>query len=114
MLNKIISVVILSFILLVITTSSIFAGCGDAGCDSCCAGKGGIRYSDSSAGRYVCNDGDYSVCYSTIHAVMDMQKFEGCCMWKGGVLKTTPEGIVICRNGSYSELCTLRNTGNNY
>lgn len=97
------------FVFTIATFSSVFAGCGDNECDNCCANKGGIKYSDSSAGRYVCNNGDYSVCYSTIHAVMDMQKFEGCCMWKGGVLKISPEGIVICRNGSFSEICSIKN-----
>lgn len=109
MLKTIIYRALFIFIFTIATFGSALAGCADNECDNCCAGKGGIKYSDSSGGRYVCNNGDYSVCYSTIHAVMDMQKFEGCCMWKGGVLKTSPEGIVICRNGSYSELCSLKN-----
>lgn len=109
MLKTIINKIAFIFILIMLTINFANAGCGADSCNSCCAGKGGILYGDSSAGRYVCNDGDYSVCYSTIHAVMDMQKFEGCCMWKGGVLKVLPEGIVLCRNGSYSEICSIRN-----
>jgi hypothetical protein len=83
------------------------AACGDCDCAKCCEGKGGIRYSDTSAGRYVCNNGDYSTCYCTRHAIMDLQKLEGCCLWQGGVLKKTPTGIVVCRNGSFSELCSI-------
>lgn len=46
--------------------------------DACCGGHaGGISYCDSSSGRFVCNNGDYSVCYCTRHAVMDLQKLEG-------------------------------------
>ncbi len=107
-----IKTIILGFLVIFFSINNVFAGCDADACDTCCAQKGGIRYSDSTGGRYVCNDGDYSVCYSTIHAVMDMQKFEGCCMWEGGVLKTTPEGIVLCRDGSYSEICSMRNMSN--
>lgn len=103
--NKILFILIVAFLPLNI----VLANCDDHDCNLCCANKGGIKYSDSSAGRYVCNNGDYSVCYSTIHAVMDLQKFEGCCMWKGGVLKTNSAGLIVCRDGSYSEICSLKN-----
>ena len=63
-------------------------------------------YCDSSAGRIVLENGDYSTCYCTRHAVMNLQKLEGCCMWHGGVAQVTPKSIVICRDGAVSELCT--------
>lgn len=80
-------------------------------CDKkmCCNDMGGVSYCDSSAGRYVCNNGYYSTCYCTRHAVMDMQKFEGCCLWQGGVLTISETGIVICNNGGASEICTIQN-----
>ena len=70
---------------------------------------GGIQYCDSSAGRYVCQNGRYSSCYCTRHAVMDMQAFEGCCTWKGGVFRVLESGLVICNNGKVSKMCTLGN-----
>lgn len=78
-------------------------------CDKhlCCNDMGGISYCDSSAGRYVCNNGYYSSCYCTRHAVMDLQKLEGCCLWQGGVLTTSETGMVICNNGGISEICSL-------
>ncbi|MBA2656308.1 MAG: hypothetical protein H0U70_04905 [Tatlockia sp.] len=81
-------------------------------CDKqrCCNDMGGISYCDSSAGRYVCNNGYYSACYCTRHAVMDLQKISGCCLWQGGVLGTTPTGLVMCNNGGISELCSLQTT----
>jgi len=77
-------------------------------CDKqlCCNDMGGINYCDSSAGRYVCNNGYYSACYCTRHAVMDIQKMEGCCLWQGGVFRTDELGFVICNNGGISELCS--------
>ena len=66
----------------------------------------GTCYCDSSTGRNVLNNGDYSSSYCTRRAVMNMQKFEGCCMWKGGVAKITQKGGVQCNDGSTSELCT--------
>lgn len=75
-------------------------------CDTCCSAQHGIQYCDSSTGRYVCRNGEYSSCYCTRHAVMNMQKFEGCCLWKGGVLRINPMGIVVCRDGGFSELCS--------
>lgn len=75
--------------------------------DVCCGKMGGISYCDSSAGRYVCNNGFYSSCYCTRHAVMDLQHLEGCCLWQGGVLNITPEGLVICNNGGASTICTM-------
>jgi len=74
------------------------------GCSHC-----GILYNDSSSGRFVLRDGYYSQCYSTRHAVMDLQKFKGCCMWHGGVEKINNKGQVICRDQSIAELCTLQN-----
>lgn len=82
-------------------------------CAQCCVGYGGISYADSSSGRYVCNNGYVSQCYSTRHAVMDLQKFKGCCIWEGGVLKITMKGEVICRDGHVSELCTAANAPEN-
>lgn len=80
-------------------------------CDKqlCCNGMGGISYCDSSAGRYVCNNGYYSVCYCTRHAVMDLQKLAGCCLWQGGVMATSPTGLILCNNGGISEICSLQN-----
>lgn len=75
----------------------------------CCDGLNGIRYCDSSAGRYVCQNGDYSTCYCTRHAIMDLQKLEGCCLWQGGVFKISDDRQVLCNNGSVSEICTIQN-----
>lgn len=76
--------------------------------DTCCGGMGGISYCDSSAGRYVCQNGDYSVCYCTRHAVMDLQFIQGCCIWQGGVRTVTALGKVICRDGTEAEICSLQ------
>jgi hypothetical protein len=84
-----------------------FGAIADSGCSNCCAKMDGIRYCDSSAGRYVCNNGEYSSCYCTIHAVMDLQKIEGCCLWQGGVLKRDEKGIILCRDGTSSEICSI-------
>lgn len=94
----------------------LFLGCffmtplAIADCDGadCCGKMGGIQYCDSSAGRFVCNNGRYSSCYCKRSAVMDMQAFEGCCMWQGGVLKFDElTGLMICNDGGVSELCSL-------
>lgn len=77
-------------------------------CPDCCSKMGGISYCDSSAGRYVCNNGYYSSCYCTRHAVMDLQRIEGCCIWQGGVMTVDSTGLVICNNGGTSELCSLQ------
>ena len=77
-------------------------------CPDCCAKMGGVQYCDSSAGRFVCNNGFYSSCYCTRHAVMDLQKIQGCCLWQGGVMAQDAMGLVICNNGSVSELCSLQ------
>ena len=77
-------------------------------CANCCAGMGGIQYCDSSAGRYVCHNGSYSSCYCTRHAVMDLQRIQGCCLWQGGVLLVDEVGLVICNNGGVSEVCSLQ------
>ena len=79
-------------------------------CANCCKGMGGINYCDSSAGRYVCQNGYISSCYCTRHAVMDLQRVHGCCIWQGGVMLVDPKGLVICNNGGTSEVCTLENT----
>jgi len=70
---------------------------------------GGVNYCDSSAGRLVCNNGFYSTCYCTPHAVMDLQFLKGCCLWRGGVLPTyDTTGLVLCNDGSISEECSLQ------
>ena len=74
----------------------------------CCDKMGGVSYCDSSAGRLVCKNGFYSTCYCTPHAVMDLQLFRGCCLWKGGVISTyNITGLVVCNDGSVSEECSL-------
>jgi len=81
----------------------------------CCSKMGGVNYCDSSAGRLVCNNGFYSTCYCTPHAVMDLHLLQGCCLWKGGVMPLdilhggTPSGLIVCRDGSVSEECSLQN-----
>jgi hypothetical protein len=76
---------------------------------TCCEGdRGGISYCDASAGRYVCINGEYSSCYCTRHAVMDIQALAGCCLWHGGVMKSAVNWV-ICRDGSLSEACSLQN-----
>ncbi len=78
----------------------------------CCSKMGGVSYCDSSAGRLVCNNGFYSTCYCTPHAVMDLQLLHGCCLWRGGVLPPSvngPSGLVVCGDGSVSEECSLEN-----
>ena len=90
-------------LLLIITPPAAYAVC-----HSCCAKMGGIQYCDSSTGRYVCNNGYYSSCYCTRHAVMDLQQIEGCCLWQGGVMLVNEVGAVVCNNGSVSEICTLQ------
>ncbi len=90
-------------IVLTMLTQAAFAVCPD-----CCAKMGGINYCDSSAGRYVCNNGYYSSCYCTIHAVMELEHVQGCCLWQGGVLTIDPMGLVICNNGGFSEVCSLQ------
>ena len=94
--------------LILLTLFSLIAGAAAA---NCCRSMGGIRYCDSSAGRFVCNNGSYSSCYCTNHAVMDLQKLEGCCLWHGGVMKVdlNNNGIVICNDGSVSASCTYQN-----
>lgn len=78
-------------------------------CDNCCVNRGDTQYCDASAGRYVCGDGEYSSCYCTRHAVMNLQKFAGCCTWQGGVMKIDPAShLVICNNGGVSEVCSTQ------
>lgn len=73
----------------------------------CCNGMGGIDYCDSSSGRYICSNGYISSCYCTRHAVMDLQKLQGCCLWKGGVSQVTEAGAIVCNNGQISEVCNF-------
>lgn len=80
-----------------------------ADCDNCCGGMGGVQYCDSSSGRQVCKNGEYSACYCTPHAVMNLQKIAGCCLWHGGVFKLDERGLVICNDGGVSEICGLQN-----
>jgi hypothetical protein len=94
----------LGSLLLPLTALAAEPSCGGA---DCCGKMGGIQYCDSSAGRYVCQNGRYSSCYCTRHAVMDMQAFAGCCVWQGGVFKIDELGLVICNNGGVSETCSL-------
>ncbi|HCA89094.1 MAG: neurogenic locus notch [Legionellaceae bacterium] len=75
--------------------------------DKCCQNMGGIQYCDASSGRYVCQNGFFSSCYCTRHAVMDLEHLQGCCLWQGGVLDVNESGLVICNNGGVSEICTL-------
>lgn len=77
-------------------------------CPDCCSQMGGISYCDSSAGRFVCRNGYYSSCYCTRHAVMDLQRVHGCCLWQGGVMAVDPMGLVICNNGGVSEICSIQ------
>ncbi len=91
-------------LLLGVSTNVAYSVCGD-----CCKQMGGIKYCDSSAGRFVCSNGEYSACYCTRHAVMDLQRISGCCVWQGGVLDIDDTGLVICNNGGVSEECSLQN-----
>lgn len=95
---------IMSWLYVAPTSAQTFDACSD----KCCANKGGVHYCDSSAGRFVCGDGDYSSCYCTRHAVMDLQKIHGCCLWQGGVFKIDPKSqLVICNDGGVSEICSV-------
>lgn len=76
--------------------------------EKCCSNMGGVQYCDSSAGRLVCQNGYYSSCYCTRHAIMDLHNVEGCCLWQGGVMTIDETGLVICNSGGVSELCTLQ------
>jgi len=96
------------FIILMLLTLQSYA---DSSC--CCQGYGGISYADSSMGRYVCRNGYISQCYSTRHAIMDLQKLKGCCLWEGGVEKITIKGEVVCRDGNVSEPCTIERQNHN-
>jgi hypothetical protein len=109
------SLVIVAFLFVFSTGGYARPSCAKAyvpSCDKklCCNDMGGISYCDSSAGRYVCNNGYYSTCYCTRHAVMDLQKLEGCCLWQGGVFDIEPTGLVLCNNGGISEICSLQSS----
>ncbi len=75
--------------------------------DNCCGGMGGVQYCDTSAGHQVCKNGDYSACYCTRHAVMNLEKIAGCCLWHAGVFIKNRRGLVVCHDGSVSEICGL-------
>ena len=64
-------------------------------------------YCDTSAGRSVLNSGGYSKHYCRKTAVMDIQGFNGCCTWSGGVL-TAQGGTVVCNNGTVSPICSIQ------
>lgn len=111
------------FIFMLIFANLAFANCAGVNkcnqyavfipyCDKihCCQEMGGISYCDSAAGRYVCMNGYYSTCYCTRHAIMDIQKLEGCCLWQGGVMTIDERGVVVCNNGGASEICSLQIT----
>ncbi|MGL5743110.1 MAG: neurogenic locus notch [Legionella sp.] len=94
--------------LLSLLISPTFSANNSGYVDVCCSNMGGVSYCDSSAGRLVCKNGFYSACYCTPHAVMDLQLFRGCCLWKGGVVTTyNITGFVLCNDGSISEECSL-------
>ena len=99
---SIIRFVFTSFILMILPFAA-----ANSQCNNCCVGMGGTQYCDSSAGRLVCHNGEYSSCYCTRHAVMDLQKIKGCCLWQGGVFKVDERGLVVCNDGGVSEMCTL-------
>lgn len=66
-----------------------------------------ILYCDTSAGRAVMKNGDYSKTYCTWRAVMDFQAIHDCCTWQGGVMLVRM-GKVICNNGTVSNVCSLQ------
>jgi hypothetical protein len=104
--RKPIKVIFLAFVFIFFTTSLVAKPAGGG----CCNGMNGPSYCDSSAGRLVCKNGFYSTCYCTRHAVMDLQLLSGCCLWKGGVVPDfSVNGLVLCRDGSLSEECSLQN-----
>lgn len=96
------------FVLSSLILISLPLGASFSACDNCCSSMGGVQHCDSTAGRYVCQNGEYSTCYCTRHAVMNLQKIEGCCLWQGGVFRVTESGLVVCNNGGVSEVCTLQ------
>jgi hypothetical protein len=88
--------------------SPVISAAGTSCGNNCCGKMGSVQYCDSSAGRYVCNNGEYSSCYCKRSAVMNMQAFKGCCMWQGGVFKFDElTGLMICNNGGVSEICSI-------
>jgi hypothetical protein len=66
-----------------------------------------ILYCDTSAGRSVLDNGDYSKTYCRWIAVMDLQSVNTCCTWKGGVM-LVKQGKVICGDGSLSTVCSIK------
>lgn len=97
---------------LIVMLTLLISSAGFAKCKNECDPKN-FRYCDSSAGRYVTKDGYFSTCYCRKTAVMDLKVLQGCCLWQGGVLKTTPTGVVVCNNGVVSESCSLQQPQNN-
>lgn len=97
-------------VVLLLISSATFALCNKC-CKDQCDSKN-FHYCDSSAGRYINKNGDFSPCFCTKRAVMALQGADGCCLWQGGVLKVAPNGTVICNNGVISETCTRQNALN--
>lgn len=97
-----------SYYLLLISILLLISNIGLASdCKGCCTGNGRTLYCDTSAGRYVCTNGEYSTCFCTRHAEMNIQKVHGCCLWQGGVFKRDEKtGFMICNNGGISEMCS--------
>lgn len=73
----------------------------------CCDNDTSVRYCDTSAGFNVLQNGDYANSYCTRHAVMNLQKLEGLCLWRGGVAQITERKEVICNDGTVSEISSL-------
>jgi len=67
-----------------------------------------IVYCDTSAGRFVLDNGSYSKMFCRYSAVMDIQNIHNCCSWAGGVF-LIKQGNVICRNGTVSKFCSTQN-----
>lgn len=113
---------LINFLLLSFFCGVLFAGqcapkeksCVPTQRSTCCGSMGGVNYCDSSAGRLVCNNGEYSSCYCERHAVMNLQLLQGCCLWRGGVLSVDPNGVVICQDGRISEECTKGNQSHSF
>lgn len=64
-------------------------------------------YCDTSGGRLVLNNGDFSKTYCRWTAVMNFQSIHDCCTWQGGVFLVRM-GKVICRDGSISPICSIQ------
>ncbi len=78
------------------------------GAHQCCA-PNGISYCDISSGHYVCSDGGYStcICQSTTPVTTYATLMLDCCLWHGGIAANNL-GIVVCNDGSVSEVCSIQ------